>query len=66
MRARPLQREGLGFTAALLTRPSHSPLFASVGCLRFRSHHDEEDELFLVVKGTMVMQFRDRNVQVSL
>jgi mannose-6-phosphate isomerase-like protein (cupin superfamily) len=29
------------------------------------SHHDDEDELFLVTKGTMLMQFRDRNVQVN-
>ena len=28
-------------------------------------HHDDEDELFLVCKGTMVMQFRDRNVTVN-
>lgn len=25
-------------------------------------HHDEEDELFLVVKGRLRMQFRDRDV----
>lgn len=25
-------------------------------------HHDAEDELFLVVKGRMLMQFRDRDV----
>jgi mannose-6-phosphate isomerase-like protein (cupin superfamily) len=25
-------------------------------------HHDEEDELFLVVQGTLRMQFRDREV----
>jgi hypothetical protein len=30
------------------------------------SHHDDEDELFLVVKGTMRMQFRDRDVTVHL
>jgi mannose-6-phosphate isomerase-like protein (cupin superfamily) len=29
------------------------------------SHHDNEDELFLVTKGTMVMQFRDRDVAVN-
>ncbi len=25
-------------------------------------HHDEEDELFLVVKGRLLIQFRDRDV----
>lgn len=28
-------------------------------------HHDEEDELFLVVKGRLLMQFRDREVWVE-
>jgi mannose-6-phosphate isomerase-like protein (cupin superfamily) len=28
-------------------------------------HHDEEDEMFLVVKGRMNMHFRDRDVFVS-
>jgi mannose-6-phosphate isomerase-like protein (cupin superfamily) len=28
-------------------------------------HHDNEDELFLVVSGTLIMQFRDRNVVVN-
>ena len=27
-------------------------------------HHDNEDEMFLVVKGTMRMRFRDRDVLV--
>ena len=27
-------------------------------------HHDHEDELFLVVKGTLRMRFRDRDVLV--
>jgi mannose-6-phosphate isomerase-like protein (cupin superfamily) len=27
-------------------------------------HHDNEDELFLVTKGTMKMRFRDRDVMV--
>jgi mannose-6-phosphate isomerase-like protein (cupin superfamily) len=27
-------------------------------------HHDNEDELFLVAKGTMKMRFRDRDVMV--
>ncbi len=28
-------------------------------------HHDEEDELFLVVKGRFRMEFRDRNVWIE-
>jgi len=28
-------------------------------------HHDEEDELFLVVKGRFRMEFRDRSVEVE-
>ncbi len=28
-------------------------------------HHDAEDELFLVVKGSMTMNFRDRQVVLS-
>lgn len=28
-------------------------------------HHAEEDELFLVVKGTMRMEFRDRSVDLG-
>jgi len=28
-------------------------------------HHDNEDELFLVVKGRMLMRFRDRDVWVE-
>jgi mannose-6-phosphate isomerase-like protein (cupin superfamily) len=28
-------------------------------------HHDAEDELFLVVKGKLLMQFRDREVWVN-
>ena len=27
-------------------------------------HHEHEDELFLVVKGTLRMRFRDREVQI--
>jgi mannose-6-phosphate isomerase-like protein (cupin superfamily) len=27
-------------------------------------HHEHEDELFLVVNGTLTMQFRDRTVEV--
>ena len=27
-------------------------------------HHDHEDELFLVVKGSFRMEFRDRNVEL--
>jgi mannose-6-phosphate isomerase-like protein (cupin superfamily) len=29
-----------------------------------RHHHDKEDELFLVVKGTLRMKFRDREATV--
>lgn len=28
-------------------------------------HHDDEDELFLVTKGTLKMEFRDRSVMVA-
>ncbi len=28
-------------------------------------HHDDEDELFLVVKGRLTMRFRDRDVTVG-
>ncbi|MCB0658766.1 MAG: cupin domain-containing protein [Saprospiraceae bacterium] len=28
-------------------------------------HHDEEDELFLVIKGSFVMEFRDRTVKLE-
>jgi mannose-6-phosphate isomerase-like protein (cupin superfamily) len=28
-------------------------------------HHDQEDELFLVTKGRLLMQFRDRDVWVE-
>jgi mannose-6-phosphate isomerase-like protein (cupin superfamily) len=28
-------------------------------------HHDHEDELFLVHKGTLLMRFRDRDVRVG-
>jgi mannose-6-phosphate isomerase-like protein (cupin superfamily) len=28
-------------------------------------HHDNEDELFLVVKGKLLMKFRDRDVTVN-
>ena len=28
-------------------------------------HHDAEDELFLVVKGSLIMKFRDRDVPVE-
>jgi mannose-6-phosphate isomerase-like protein (cupin superfamily) len=28
-------------------------------------HHDNEDEMFLVVKGSLRMRFRDRDVMVS-
>lgn len=28
-------------------------------------HHDNEDELFLVVKGRLLMQFRDQNVWIE-
>lgn len=28
-------------------------------------HHDEEDELFLVIKGQLIMEFRDKTVKVN-
>lgn len=28
-------------------------------------HHDHEDELFYVIKGSFVMEFRDRNVELN-
>lgn len=28
-------------------------------------HHDDEDELFYVVKGSLVIQFRDRDVTIN-
>lgn len=28
-------------------------------------HHEQEDELFLVIKGKLLMQFRDREVSVE-
>lgn len=28
-------------------------------------HHDDEDELFMVLKGSMELQFRDRNVPLA-
>lgn len=28
-------------------------------------HHEHEDELFLVVKGSFIMEFRDRNVEIN-
>lgn len=28
-------------------------------------HHDDEDELFLVLKGTLTMRFRDRTVELG-
>ncbi len=28
-------------------------------------HHDEEDELFLVIKGQLAMEFRDKTVTVN-
>src|SRR5450432_115522 len=28
-------------------------------------HHEHEDELFLVVKGSFVMEFRDKNVELN-
>ncbi|WP_153798726.1 cupin domain-containing protein [Foetidibacter luteolus] len=28
-------------------------------------HHENEDELFYVVKGSFIMEFRERNVQVN-
>ena len=28
-------------------------------------HHDDEDEMFLVIKGSLLMKFRDRDVRVE-
>jgi mannose-6-phosphate isomerase-like protein (cupin superfamily) len=28
-------------------------------------HHEQEDEMFLVVKGSFIMEFRDKNVTVN-
>ena len=28
-------------------------------------HHEDEDELFLVIKGSLKMEFRDRSVQIN-
>lgn len=28
-------------------------------------HHDNEDELFLVIKGSFVMELRDKNIQLN-
>lgn len=28
-------------------------------------HHEQEDEMFLVVKGSFIMEFRDRNVVLN-
>jgi mannose-6-phosphate isomerase-like protein (cupin superfamily) len=28
-------------------------------------HHEHEDELFLVVRGSFIMEFRDRNVELN-
>ncbi len=28
-------------------------------------HHDNEDELFYVVKGSFIMEFRDKNVEIN-
>ncbi|MEP6747722.1 MAG: cupin domain-containing protein [Bacteroidota bacterium] len=28
-------------------------------------HHEQEDELFLVVKGSFIMEFRDKNVELN-
>lgn len=28
-------------------------------------HHDDEDEMFLVIKGTLTMKFRDKDVVVN-
>ncbi len=28
-------------------------------------HHDEEDEMFLVIKGRLLMKFRDRDVTID-
>lgn len=28
-------------------------------------HHEQEDEMFLVVKGSFIMEFRDKNVTIN-
>lgn len=28
-------------------------------------HHENEDEMFLVIKGSLLMRFRDRNVRIE-
>jgi len=28
-------------------------------------HHEDEDELFLVVKGSFTMEFRDKNIEIK-
>lgn len=28
-------------------------------------HHDNEDEMFLVIKGTLKMEFRDKSVEIN-
>lgn len=28
-------------------------------------HHEQEDEMFLVIKGSFIMEFRDRNVTIN-
>src|SRR3712207_7030219 len=48
----------------MIRRPPRSTLFPYTTL--FRSHHHEaEDEMFLVVKGSMTMKLRDRDVEVG-
>ncbi len=28
-------------------------------------HHDEEDEMFFVIKGKLIMRFRDKDIQIG-
>jgi mannose-6-phosphate isomerase-like protein (cupin superfamily) len=42
----------------------HVKLVKFVGPFEWH-HHENEDELFLVVKGRFTMQFRDRDVEVE-
>ncbi len=42
----------------------HVKLVKSLGAFPWH-HHEHEDELFLVVRGTLRMEFRDRTVELQ-